>query len=67
MTVKLNIVAQVLAFVLQGLNFASGAVPVKYQPWIAFGIAVVQAGIALLAHYQNPDGTNAKTAWIPSK
>ena len=65
MNIKWNYVAQGLATALQILNVAAGVVPPKYQPFVAFGVAIVQGGIALAAHYNNPDGTSAKVAWIP--
>lgn len=65
LTFSWNIVAQVLGTLLQILNVAAGVVSPKWQPVVAFGLAVVQAGIALTAHYVNPDGSTAKVAWIP--
>lgn len=64
MKVKWNVVGQALALVLQGLNYASGVVPVKYQIWVSFGIGVVQASMALVAHFSNPDGTPAAQPYI---
>jgi hypothetical protein len=57
MTSATHWVAQVLAMLLQILNMASGIVPAKYQPWVAFAIAVVQAGMGLYNHYFTPQGT----------
>jgi hypothetical protein len=64
MTSKTHIIAQVLAMLLQVLNMASGVVPPKYQPYVMFGIAVVQAGMGLYNHYYNPDGTPAAVAYV---
>lgn len=64
MTTKVHIIAQVLATLLQVLNMVSGMVPPKYQPWVMFAIAVVQAGMGLYNHYYNPDGTPSSVAYI---
>lgn len=64
MTSKTHWIGQTLAMVLQALNLASGVVPAKYQPFIAFGIGIVQAGMGLYSHYYNPDGTPASVAFV---
>ena len=61
---NINVVIQVLSMILQVLNYATPVVPVKYQVFVTFAIAVVQALSALLAHFKNPDGTPAATPYV---
>lgn len=57
MTSKTHWVGQALAMILQALNLYGGMVPGKYQPWVAFSIAVVQAAMGLYNHNFTPQGT----------
>jgi hypothetical protein len=59
-----QLVVQVIASICQVLNFASGVVPVKYQPIVLFVLTVLQAVTGLISHYYNPDGTRATTAYV---
>ena len=53
---SVNVVIQVLAVILHGLNQYGALVPAKYQIWVTFAIALVQAVTALLAHFSTPSG-----------
>jgi hypothetical protein len=60
MTVKIHAILQLLLTILQGANFLTAAYP-HAQPFVAFAITMIQGGLALLAHYTNPDGSPALT------
>lgn len=62
MTITAHSIAQVLAMILQALNLFAGIVPVKYQPFVALGIALVQAALAWYNHYYTPQGTKIVAA-----
>lgn len=62
MTSKMHWVYQLLAGLLQVLNLFGGIVPPKYQPFVAFAIAVVQAGLGLYNHYFTPAGARITAA-----
>jgi hypothetical protein len=64
-TINKNIVIQACAMALQYLNVLLPIAPEKYKVWITVSIALVQATVAGLAHYSNPDGTPATTAYKP--
>jgi hypothetical protein len=67
MTLSVNAIAQLIALVLQVLNQVSGLVPTKYQVYVALVVGVLQAVVAFLAHFSNPDGSSAKVAYTPAK
>jgi hypothetical protein len=56
MTIKLSTanVLHALMVLLQVLNLVSGAVPPKYQPFVAAGIAGIQMLIGKLQHNSMP-------------
>lgn len=56
MTSKMHWVYQILATLLQGINFFGGVVPAKYQPFVAFALILVQGGLGLYNHYYTPAG-----------
>ncbi len=66
MTIKVHAILQSLLSVLQVASVYGGAFP-KAQPYITLGLTVVQAGLAFIAHYVNPDGTPASVGYIPPK
>lgn len=45
----------------QILNWASGVVPPKYQPYVMCGLTVTQALLGLYNHYFTPAGERIKT------
>jgi len=51
-----HVVGQVLLTLGQVLNWASGTVPPKYQPWVMCGLSVVQALLGLYNHFFTPAG-----------
>ncbi len=61
-----NLVFQIAATVVQGANMLGGILPPKAQGIITAGVTVLQAVVGLLAHFVNPDGTSAKTAYVPT-
>lgn len=64
MKFSLNMVIQMFAIALQAGNAALDFVPPNKKPVIASVIGVGQAVVGLLAHYVNPDGTNAKAPYV---
>ena len=61
MKISTHVIFQLLAVVLQVLNFTSGVVPPHYQPYVMVVISVLQAALAAYNHYFNPDGTPAQS------
>jgi hypothetical protein len=64
MKLSLNMIVQVVALVLQIYNQYWRMIPTGWQPLAALIVGVVQAASALLAHFSNPDGTPASTAYV---
>lgn len=64
MKLSTNILAQSVALIAQLFNQVGGVVPAKYQVPIALGIGVAQSIMAFVAHFTNPDGTSASTAYV---
>lgn len=64
MKLSWNVITQVVGIAVQGANALSDLVP-EYKAIIASGVGLVQALVAFLAHFRNPDGTDARTAYIP--
>jgi hypothetical protein len=64
MKFKLNTVVQVIGVGLQLYNQYGGMVPTKYQPAAAAIVGAIQGIVALMAHFSNPDGTAAATAYV---
>jgi len=58
-SLSVNVLSQSLAMILQVLNAMMTTVPEKDKPYVAAGIAIVQAVVAYLAHYSPPPGTSA--------
>lgn len=62
MTVKVNAIVQFLGMLVQVLNATE--FPTEWKPWVALFVAIIQAVSAILAHYNNPDGTPASVAFV---
>lgn len=60
-----NVVTQILLTTVQGANAVSSLFPPKTQAGIAVVVGVVQAVIAAIAHFSNPDGTPAAMPYKP--
>jgi hypothetical protein len=60
MKIWLHVVLQVLGFIAQYANLASGVVPAKYQPFVALAVGLAQAILAWFNHYYTPDGQPIK-------
>ena len=67
MKLNVNVILQILALILQGLNQVSGIVPDGYKFAVAVGISVVQGIIAVLAHFSNTDGTKEVLGLTPEQ
>lgn len=63
MSVQLHAFLQVLALVMQGLNYLSPLTPSVAKPWVAFVLLIGQAIMGLANHFYNPDGTPASVAY----
>lgn len=63
MKLNINVIGQVLSTALHLLNITQDIVPPDLKAWVTFGLAVVQAGLGVVAHYSNPDGTDVKVAY----
>lgn len=57
MKISTHVIFQLLAVVLQVLNFTSGVVPPHYQPYVMVVISVLQSALAAYNHYFTPNGT----------
>lgn len=60
-----NIFAQVVGTVGQGLNVFGGYIPPKYQGFVALGLGLAQTVVAGIAHGYNTDGTPQSVAFVP--
>lgn len=60
-----NLITQVLGTIVQGANAVGGILPPDIKVTVALGVGVIQAIVALIAHFSNPDGTSAKSMYIP--
>lgn len=67
MRLSLNMILQTLMTAGQAGNAILDFVPAGKKPVVAAGLGVIQGIVAFLAHFSNPDGTNAKTSYIPPK
>ena len=63
MKLNTNVIGQALSMTLQLLNITQDIVSPDLKAWVTFGLAVVQAGLGVVAHYSNPDGSNVKVAY----
>lgn len=61
-----TLIFQIIASIAQYANLASGFVPAKLQIWSALVIGIAQALQAWRAHWYNPDGTRATSAYNPN-
>jgi hypothetical protein len=66
MTRNANILIQILALMVNALQYATNIAPEKAKPWIALGILLVQGIVAIVAHSYNPDGTPASEKYDPN-
>jgi len=62
---KLNLIFQGAAGVIQFANANGSMVPPKYQWLLAILVGAAQLVVSVQAHYSNPDGTNASVAYRP--
>ncbi len=60
-----NLLFQAAAMLVQYGNQATNIMPEKYQPAIALIVGLAQGLVAWRAHYVNPDGSAAATAYTP--
>ena len=60
-----NILLQIVGTATSAYTVFGGFVPPKYQGQLVTGVSLAQGIAALVAHHYNPDGTNAKTAYVP--
>jgi acyl CoA:acetate/3-ketoacid CoA transferase beta subunit len=67
MKISWNLLFQGAALIVQYGNQASGLIPSKYQPGVALAVGLAQGLVAWRAHYFNPDGTPASTAYAGKK
>ena len=58
---------QILAGGVQALNIISPVISPKGKIYVAAGVGVIQVLINTISHLSNPDGTDAKTAYIPKQ
>ena len=65
MTISLNVILQMIGVAIQALNQVAPFFPPKTKVTIAAVVALLQAIVAFLAHFKNPDGTSAQVAYQP--
>src|SRR5215472_11553011 len=61
-----NVIIQILALMVQILNYATGIVAENARPWIGLSILLIQGIAAVIASNYNPDGTPASVAYKKS-
>jgi hypothetical protein len=64
MRLSINVIIQALAMAGQALNAVLDFVPPGKKPVVAGMIGIVQAVVAFMAHFSNPDGTAAGTPYV---
>ncbi|MFN7948364.1 MAG: hypothetical protein U0Z53_23635 [Blastocatellia bacterium] len=65
MKFSFNFFFQALAAIIQfGTQFGD-FMPSGFRPWVALFVGLAQAAVAWRAHYFNPDGTQARAAYLP--
>jgi len=67
MRFSFNMIFQILALIIQGYNQIEDILSPENKEIAALVIGVLQAIVALWAHYKNPDGTPVTTAYISPK
>ena len=60
-----NLVIQILGLIVQGANAMGALLPPEYQAGLAVIVGLIQAIVAAIAHFSNPDGTPAAVAYLP--
>jgi hypothetical protein len=65
MKLSINVAIQALGTVAQLVNQTSDLLPPKPRFWATVALSAIQGLTAVLAHFANPDGTPARTAWVP--
>ncbi len=63
MRFRWNVIIQGLAVAAQTINQIEPIVPEDDKPKVAIALGILQAGIGLLAHFVNPDGTKVHTQY----
>jgi hypothetical protein len=66
MKLSLNIIIQSLAMVMQILNQTLDLLSPKNKSYALVAISVLQVVTGVLAHFYNPNGTPASTAYNPT-
>jgi hypothetical protein len=56
-----NVILQMIATAIQGLNALSDVVPPKYKFWVATGVGVLQMIGSVVAHFSPPPGATTET------
>lgn len=67
MKFSVNILIQILATIAQALNQIGDLFPPDHRMTVTLIIGVIQAVVALMAHFKNPDGTSAKLPYDAPK
>ena len=67
MSIKANSIVSGLMLVGQVITQVSGVLPEPYNHYILGAHIVVEAGLKLMAHFYNPDGTSARVSYAPEK
>jgi hypothetical protein len=64
MKFSVNMIIQILATIAQAMNQISDLFGPGNREAIVLVVGIIQAVVALMAHYKNPDGTPASTPYI---
>jgi len=64
MKFSVNTAIQLLALCAQGINAVSDLLPPRGKFYAAVALAAVQGVVGVLAHFSNPDGTDAMQPWV---
>jgi hypothetical protein len=67
MKLRVNVIVQVLGFILQAYNQYGGMIPEKWKPVVMGIVGIIQGVVAIMSHFSNPDGTNATTPYVAPK
>lgn len=64
MKFSVNMIIQILALIVQVLNQISDLFPEDQRAIVVAIVGVIQATVALMGHFKNPDGTPVEVAYV---
>ena len=64
MKISSNVITQLIGVAAQLFNQFGGFIPDKQKPLVAALVGIAQGVGAIVAHYSNPDGTDASKPYV---